>query len=358
MEWQSIVVSQHPTKDNHQIGVICLNAQKTHNALSSQMLDELEQCLDAFAQDPSIACVWLEGAGEKAFCAGGDIRSFYDKAQVEPDALAGFARDYFTREYALDYKIHTYPKPIMCWADGIVMGGGVGLMQGADFRLVSERSIWAMPEITIGLFPDVGGSWFLSRMPARLGLWVGLTGSRLEPADLLWTGLADDYIESHCRADLLQALQDKAWSGKKAPDCHQIDQILSDWGCHVGKPSALLSARQEITALMRGFSLPELADRLMDWQTDDESIATGIQQFFKGSAISHWLVWTQFHQAKRLSLSDVFAQELYLSVACCVQGDFIEGVRALLVDKDNQPKWQYADVASVPPDVIARFYLN
>ena len=176
---------------------------------------------------PDVVCVWLEGAGEKAFCAGGDIRTFYDRAQNSPETLTEFAHDFFSREYALDYQIHTYSKPIVCWADGVVMGGGIGLMAGADFRLVTERTLWAMPEINIGLFPDVGGSWFLNRLPARLGLWLGLTGSRLTAPDLVMYGLVDQAVSSHDGQALLSALQNMTFSGEKTADCQQIDTLLA-----------------------------------------------------------------------------------------------------------------------------------
>ncbi len=356
MQWQSIDVSFLQVRDNQCMGVITLNTPQTLNALSMQMIDELQRCLQEFEKNPQVVCVWLQGAGEKAFCAGGDIRSFYDYHQAQPAAIATFAQDFFRREYALDYYIHTYSKPFICWADGIVMGGGVGLMAGADFRIVTERTLWAMPEIQIGLFPDVGGSWFLQRLPTRLGLWLGLTASRLKAPDLLWTGLCDDYVTSSCKQDLLQKLQTLPFQGDKSVDCQQIDRVLSHWDCHLTEPGWLLRHQEEIHALVRGFSLADISYRFSKWHTDVNEINQGIEQFFNGSAISCHLVWAQYNKARYLSLSEVFATELNLAVHCCIKGDFLEGVRALLVDKDKNPKWQFKAISDVPEDFIESFY--
>lgn len=356
MAWQSLIVSEHQTQNNKVILHITLNEPQRLNALSSVMIDELTECLEQAQKSLHVACVWIEGAGEKAFCAGGDIRTFYDHAQSSPSTMADFAHDFFAREYALDYQIHTYPKPIICWADGVVMGGGIGLMAGSDFRLVTERTLWAMPEINIGLFPDVGGSWFLNRLPARLGLWLGLTGSRLHAHDLVLYGLAEQVIAAHEQRSLLSALQEIAFSGDKFTDCQEIDTVLSTFVSPVGTLVLFPQVHQEIAHLVRGFSLSAIATRFEQWQSDNAWIASGLKAFTQGSALSHHLVWRQFHTSTHQSLQDVFATELTLAVNCCTQGDFIEGVRALLVDKDKKPDWKYKHVDALPQGVIERFY--
>ncbi|EOD53679.1 enoyl-CoA hydratase/isomerase family protein, partial [Aeromonas molluscorum] len=175
-----------PTRDGQWLGVLTLDSPASLNALSLPMIEALTRQLRGWQQDGSVCAVLLEGAGEKAFCAGGDIRAFYHERQRMTDAeLAGYARDFFEQEYRLDLLIHHYPKPLICVADGICMGGGMGLFAGARFRLVTEFSLLAMPEVSIGLYPDVGASWFLSRLPGRVGLWLGLTGARINGADAL-----------------------------------------------------------------------------------------------------------------------------------------------------------------------------
>jgi len=219
-------VATHPTADGHLIGVLTLDSPASLNALSLPMIQRLQEALTAWEQDPAIVCVLVQGAGEKAFCAGGDIRSFYYRRQEESEqALFAYARDFFEQEYRLDHHIHRYTKPLVCVADGICMGGGIGLFAGADFRVVTERSLFAMPEVTIGLYPDVGASWFLSRMPGRLGLWLGLTGARFNGADALGLGLADHAMASRERAELLPRLATLDWAAKEDPR-EQIDTLL------------------------------------------------------------------------------------------------------------------------------------
>lgn len=222
---ESVRIETHPTADGHHIGVLTLDSPASLNALSLPMIQALQRELTRCEQDPGVVCVLLQGAGEKAFCAGGDIRSFYYRKQEESEqALFDYARDFFEQEYRLDHHIHRYGKPLICVADGIVWGG-IGLFAGADFRVVTEKSLFAMPEVTIGLYPDVGASWFLSRMPGRLGLWLGLTGARFNGADAIGLGLADHAIASSERAALLPRLAGLDWCGSQAPR-EQIDQLL------------------------------------------------------------------------------------------------------------------------------------
>ena len=176
---------------NH-IGHLTLNRPAGLNALTLDMVRTLQRQLDAWAQDPQVHAVVLRGAGEKAFCAGGDIRSLYDSFK-NGDTLH---QDFFVEEYALDLAIHHYRKPVLALMDGFVLGGGMGLVQGADLRVVTEKSRLAMPEVGIGYFPDVGGSYFLPRIPGELGIYLGVSGVQIRAADALYCGLADWYLDS------------------------------------------------------------------------------------------------------------------------------------------------------------------
>ena len=176
---------------NH-IGHLTLNRPAGLNAITLDMVRNLQRQLDAWAQDPQVHAVVLRGAGEKAFCAGGDIRSLYDSFK-SGDTLH---EDFFVEEYALDLAIHHYRKPVLALMDGFVLGGGMGLVQGADLRVVTEKSRLAMPEVGIGYFPDVGGSYFLPRIPGELGIYLGVSGVQIRAADALYCGLADWYLES------------------------------------------------------------------------------------------------------------------------------------------------------------------
>lgn len=342
---EPVKVSCHPTEEGHLIGVLTLDSPASLNALSLPMIRILQQTLTRWEQDPAVVCVLLQGAGEKAFCAGGDIRSFYHRKQeASEEELFEYARDFFEQEYRLDHHIHAYRKPLICMADGICMGGGIGLFAGADFRVVTERSLFAMPEVTIGLYPDVGASWFLNRMPGRLGLWLGLTGARFNGADALGLGLADHAIASGERSALLARLARLDWAASGDPR-EQIDLLLR--GLH-GEMAARLPApvllphQQRIDALLAGRTLSGVLARLFATRFDEceAALASAQASCYSGSPISRAILWRQYWQARRQSLAEVFADELTLSVNCVLRGDFVEGVRALLIDKDRSPRWQ------------------
>ncbi|CAJ1827382.1 1,4-dihydroxy-2-naphthoyl-CoA synthase [Aeromonas hydrophila] len=340
---EPVRIETHPTADGRHIGMLTLDSPASLNALSLEMIQLLQAALTRWEQDPAIVCVLLQGAGEKAFCAGGDIRSFYyRKQEASESALFGYARDFFLQEYRLDHHIHRYSKPLICVADGICMGGGIGLFAGAGFRVVTEKSLFAMPEVTIGLYPDVGASWFLSRMPGRLGLWLGLTGARFNGADAIGLGLADHAMASHERVELPARLAALDWSGA-ADTGEQIEGLLDGLQRSLGQtlPAPVLLPHQaRIDALLAGRSLQGVLARLEVAELDEPALALARETCQSGSPISRAILWRQFWQARRQSLAEVFADELALSVNCVLKGDFVEGVRALLIDKDKSPRWQ------------------
>ncbi|WP_439835965.1 enoyl-CoA hydratase/isomerase family protein [Aeromonas caviae] len=342
-------VETYPTADGHKLGVLTLDSPASLNALSLPMIQILQEALTAWEQDSSIVCVLLQGTGEKALCAGGDIRSFYYRKQEASESeLFGYARDFFEQEYRLDHHIHRYTKPLICVADGICMGGGIGLFAGAEFRVVTEKSLFAMPEVTIGLYPDVGASWFLSRMPGRLGLWLGLTGARFNGVDAIGLGLADHAMASPERAELLPRLAALDWSSC-ADECQdpreQLDRLFR--GLHrevtARLPAPVILPHQaRIDGLLAGRSLEGVLARLFEASFEDAEagLAQAREICRSGSPISRAILWRQYWQARRQSLAEVFADELALSVNCVLRGDFVEGVRALLIDKDKSPRWQ------------------
>src|SRR5690606_38353217 len=189
--------------NGYRIGVVTLNVPKTLNSLTAEMVDLLLPQLRAWQTDPKIACVLLRGSGDRALCAGGDV------VELRNSSLArdGKAEAFFEREYRLDYLIHTYRKPILVWGHGVVMGGGLGLLAGASHRVVTAQTRLAMPEVTIGLFPDVGGSWFLPHVPGRTGLFLALTGASINASDTLFLGLADRFLDHAQWPQLLEKLQ-------------------------------------------------------------------------------------------------------------------------------------------------------
>ncbi|MDX1704840.1 enoyl-CoA hydratase/isomerase family protein [Pseudidiomarina sp.] len=343
------------------IGVATLNSEKSLNALSLDMIGLLQPQLDLWAADDDIACVWLQGAGEKAFCAGGDIVAMYKAMVDKPGKLVDEVADFFTREYRLDYTIHRFPKPLVLWGHGIVMGGGMGLMNGASHRIVTERSLLAMPEITIGLYPDVGATHFLNQMPDGCGLYLGLTGAQMNGADALFLNLADYFVGSDSKTELLDKLKAIEW-GDTAALNHQkvsdaIDSIARrDSG---SRPAGQVEAhRAHIEQLTAHDDIVDVVDAIVSDDTDDKWLARARANLAAGCPMTAHIVWNQLQHGADLSLADCFRLELTLSVKCAIRGDFAEGIRALLIDKDKNPKWQHESVADVNAAEVDEFFTS
>ncbi|GLR14326.1 enol-CoA hydratase [Chitinimonas prasina] len=347
----------HPTANGRQIGVITLHAEKSLNALSLAMIRAVTPTLLEWRDNPDIVCVLLQGAGEKAFCAGGDVVAMHDAIRNGDFATTDA---FFTEEYALDYAIHTYPKPILAWGHGIVMGGGLGLLVGASHRVVTERSRIAMPEVTIGLYPDVGGSWFLNRLPGRLGIYLGLTGASFNAADALFTGMADFALPSALRDELCQELAAIAWTGQGEQDKRLLSSQLRELSRLTQlelPPSPIRAHYDAIQSLTDYDSVDEMVAAITRYEGADEWLRAGAKKLAAGSPTSMRLIVAAQQRARHLSLQQVFDMELNLSRQCCRHPDFAEGVRALLVEKDNTPRWSPASLAEVDEALIAGFFM-
>jgi len=298
---------------------VTLNRPSALNALSAGMLQGLAAWLDQWQDDARVTLVVFRGAGEKAFCAGGDIRSLYEKLTTDPAGTL----DYFVVEYKLDYRIHEYPKTIVSLMDGIVMGGGMGISQGTRVRIVGARTRMAMPETAIGLFPDVGGSYFLSRVPGQLGIYLGLVGPTIRAADAIYCGLAD---VSTFEIDDTQA--------ELPPLREAIDRHF---------------AFDSVTAIMESLR-GERDARFAPWA------ATTLEALAKRSPTLLCVTLEQLRRGAKLSLADCFRMELNLMDTCLQQGDMVEGIRALLIDKDNKPRWQRPRVEDVSRADVEAFF--
>lgn len=348
------------TEIKNKVGIITLNSEKTLNALSLPMIEELQVVLSDWKTSDEVACIFLQGAGEKALCAGGDVRKLHDAiiAQREIDAtqVPQDCLDFFTKEYQVDYMLHTYPKPVIVWGHGIVMGGGIGLMAGASHRIVTERSRLAMPEITIGLYPDVGGTWFLNKMPSAFGIYLGLTGARLDGPDCKFLGLADYYVLSSAKEMILEALKTVDWTG----DSHQIvSNILEKVSKEIEVPESAAAAHQSLIRQFENInSIDQFREILLNNSDKDDWIAAGIKSFEAGSPSSAHIIFRQLQQGKNLKLDEVFQSELNLSCQCCIHPDFAEGVRALLIDKDLSPKWHPATLNDMTEEWVDSYFVQ
>ncbi len=354
-----VTLSRHPTRGGHSLGVATLRSEATLNALSLPMIADLDQALREWAADPTVAAVVLQGAG-RAFCAGGDVRALHRLmvAHTEPGVAPEVAA-FFAAEYRLDHRIHTFPKPILCWGHGAVMGGGIGLMVGASHRVVTESSRLAMPEITIGLYPDVGASWFLPRLPGQLGLFLACTGARLDAADALAAGLADHLVPAERQDKLMQQLHETDWTGDAPTDRNLLTRALQGVAIQPAETARLTHYRARIDALIGAPDpLQVVVDRLVALADDsDPWLAAAGALVRGGSPTSQALIRALWERAAGRSLADVFRLEYALSTGCSLHPDFREGVRALLVDRDQSPRWTPATLAEVSETWVAGHFL-
>ena len=340
-----------PAGNGKQIGIATLNAEKSLNSLSLAMVDLLRPQLAEWEADDRIACVVLQGRGDKAFCAGGDVVQLYKSACEGND----YAATFFEREYRLDYQIHVYRKPLIVWATGIVMGGGLGLMSGASHRVVTESSRIAMPEITIGLYPDVGGTWFLNRAPGKTGLFVALTGVSVNAADALFTGLADRFITHAQRAAVLDALAAVSWSAQPEQRFGQVSHVLREFERESANALPASPVREHfdaIRALCDGDDINEIVANILAYDGDDAWLGKAAKTLAKGCPATVHLIDQQFRRGRHLSLKEVFQLELIMSTNCMRFANFREGVRALLIDKDGQPKFEPATLGGITPEFV------
>lgn len=354
-----VLFDELPAANGKKIGVATLNSEKSLNALSLPMVELLLPRLQAWKADADLAMVVLQGAGDKAFCAGGDIRDLYHSMLQAPGTFQPYVSDFFTKEYSLDYLIHTFDKPVLVWGNGIVMGGGLGLMAGASHRVVTASSRIAMPEMAIGLYPDVGGSWFLNRMPAGCGLFLGLTGASINAADAKFIDLADFFIPHDKKALLLEQLLTIRWGNTVALNHQKLSDVLLALETQTlnQQPASQLRLHQQgISALAKMQSLPAAMQAILDLPNEDSWLSKAKASLRYGSPITAHIVYRLLQLGQSKILADSFRLELGLSVQCGKLGEFTEGVRALLIDKDQQPQWRYANVDAVPATLIDELF--
>jgi len=316
-------------------GWLTLNRPAALNALDLEMIAQLSQALEAWRFDPGIHLIVIEGAGGRAFCAGGDVRA------VRAHALAGrsdLIEAFFAGEYALNRTIATYPKPYVALIDGICLGGGIGVSVHGSARVVSEHAAMAMPETAIALFPDVGTSFVLPRLPGALGTWLALTGTRLLGADCVHAGLATHYVPREGFAGLADALAEDgiaALPPRAAPL----------------PPARFAAERAEIDAIFSADSMGEILARL----AASHSAFAATTRAALAAASPSSLVWSLalLRAGARRSLAECLAAELAATRVVTLHHDFIEGVRAMVVDKDRKPAWSPASIEAVDPATIA-----
>lgn len=335
---------------NH-IGHLTLNRPAGLNALTLDMIRALRGYLDAWALDPHIHAVVLRGAGDRGFCAGGDIRNLY----LSYRGHEALHEVFFDEEYALDQCLHQYRKPVLALLDGYTLGGGMGLAQAAELRVVTERSKLGMPEVAIGYFPDVGASYFLSRIPGEIGTYLGVTGVQIEAADALYCGLADWYLESDRLTLLDERLDRLQWGDNPLKD---LQGVLARLGVQSLPDAPLHRLRPAIDHFFSQDDLTSLVEQLENVNVaDSQQWAQKTAQLMRTrSPVAMAVTLELLRRGRHLSLDDCFALELHLNRQWFEQGDLIEGVRALLIDKDKNPRWNPPTLDRLTPARIEPFF--
>ena len=335
---------------NH-IGHLTLNRPAGLNAITLGMVRSLTRQLQDWEDDPQVYAVVLRGAGEKAFCAGGDIRSLYDSFN-NGDSLH---QDFFVEEYALDLAIHHYRKPVLALMDGFVLGGGMGLVQGADLRVVTERSRLAMPEVAIGYFPDVGGSYFLPRIPGELGIYLGVTGVQIRAADALYCGLADWYLDSSKLTDLDHKLDHLQWHDTPRKD---LQGVLAKLAVQQLPDAPLAALRPAIDHFFGLPDVPSIVEQLQQVTVADshEWALNTAHLMQTRSPLAMAVTLEMLRRGRHLPLERCFALELHLDRQWFERGDLIEGVRALIIDKDKTPRWKPSSLHGLDKTHVESFF--
>ncbi len=356
-----VVLEERPTRSGHTLAIATLNVEKTLNSLSLPMIEILAPQLARWCERDDIAAVLLRGSGERAFCAGGDIQALYSSMSRNRAAgrqIDDYPARFFEAEYRLDYAIHTASKPVICVGGGVVMGGGLGLFSAARYRLVTERSRIAMPEVTIGLFPDAGASWILKGLSCGHAVWLGMTGTHMSASDAMHIGLGTHSIASNDWPVLVDRLLSANWRGVSTADKDQIEDCIdacvrptlaeSAFAAHAGVLESALPTLPE--------TLMETIVRLTDLAGRDAWIDKGLVAMRTGCPTSVGIVHEQLRRVVSMTLADAFRMEFNVASHCAENPDFAEGVRALIIDKDNAPAWRYGALQNLPHDYVAAHF--
>ncbi|TWB44476.1 enoyl-CoA hydratase/isomerase family protein [Nitrospirillum pindoramense] len=338
------------------IGHVLLNRPKALNALTLDMIRVIDPQLAAWATDPAVKAVVIQGAGDRAFCAGGDVRAVWDsgKALQRGEGDGAVARDFFGEEYRLNRRIKRYPKPYVAVLDGITMGGGVGLSVHGSHRVTTEKTLLAMPETGIGLFPDVGGGYFLSRMPGELGTYLALTGARLGAADAAYTGIATHHVPSAQVETLVEELAAASYGDHPGGT---VDAILARHAAFPGE-APLAAHTPSIDRSFNAGTVEEILACLCDeTQGFDAAWASAtVKTLSQMSPTSLKVTLAQLRRGVAMEIEDVLVMEYRMTQAVMAGHDFYEGIRAQLVDKDRQPKWRPATLNHVSESEVERHF--
>lgn len=338
---------------NH-IGFLSLHRPKALNSLSLGMVRTITQALSAWREDPDVFAVAIGSSSEKAFCAGGDIRFFHDCGKSTVQGGSALLEDFFTEEYALNHLIHYYPKPFIALMNGIVMGGGMGITQCASagrLRIVTENTRIAMPEVHIGLFPDVGGSYFLSRAPGHIGTYLGVTGVTIGAADAIYAGLADVFLPAAQLPTVISMLESYDASGIR----DAVLALAAPFNEHADPAGSTLAKHRPL--IDRYFAADDVQSIIDGLMREASPFAQATLQTMKQcSPLMMCVTLAQIRRASSMSLEECLRMERTMVRRCFEHGEVLEGVRARVIDKDNMPGWSPATIGAITSEMVSRFF--
>lgn len=352
-----VLFEEVATQNGHVIGLVTLNSEKALNSLTLEMVDLMLDQLRQWRHNDKVAAVFIQGAGEKAFCAGGDVQALHKSSVEQPGGPCEYAEAFFEREYRLDYLLHNYGKPTIVWGHGIVMGGGLGVFAGCSYRIATEKTRIAMPEVTIALFPDVGGSYFLNKMPGQCGRFLALTGASINGADSVYAGIADYTIGHVNKQIVIDVLKSLDWSSVEIEGKLASFFTTQQRQCMADIPAGNLESHQAaIDELCSGGDVEAIAAKFSALETDDKWLQRAKAGLASGSPLAVKWIFHQLELCKGLDLKAVFEKEILLATTIIRHTEFAEGVRALLIDKDQSPEWQYKRLNEVTVEAVAPFF--
>ncbi|MBL6824164.1 MAG: enoyl-CoA hydratase/isomerase family protein [Luminiphilus sp.] len=360
MSTEDVIFFEHPSSDGSVVAEARLNIPSTLNALTLDAVEAMTPKMTDWAERDEVVAVIVTGEGDKAFCAGGDVQALYHAA-TENLAAGRTVNDYperfFAAEYRLDYIMHCYEKPLLTLGHGIVMGGGYGLFSASNFRVVTQRTRLAFPEITIGLFPDAGGTVVMRNLPPKIAALLTMTGGQVNATDALALGVGTHLIDHEGRADFLEGLKQLHWQvGSPGANTEVLKNYLAAQTHAGGMPSSDVAEVDVETIDLS--NLKACFDSILALEGTSKWMDRGIASLRSGCPVTAGIIFKQLGLSPTLSLAECFMTELAIATNCLSRPDFAEGVRALLIDKDQSPTWSVTSIDDLSQSLIDEHFVG
>ena len=349
MDQEKLIIKEHKRSDGTILAEILINNPKKFNVLDLDIISSLKKHLEKWNNQKDVALVYIHSAGEKAFCAGGDVKSLYYeilKCKKEKTDPGVEAQKFFGTEYQMNFLMHTYKKPIVLWGNGFVMGGGLGLFAGSSHPIVTESTTLSMPEIAIGLFPDVGGTYFLNKLPKNIGLYLALTSCRINATEALFLNMSQLAFKDSSKEQVFNFLMSESFKDKEDFNS-KILQFQTQKGFKPEQENWIEKHQNEINNLLESKDIHTIYKNFQDSTIDDKKWQKNKEAFMKGSPSSEAVICEQLKRGLSMNLKEIFQMELVMAMQFSRQHDFVEGVRAVLVDKTGDPSWNPKSIADI-----------